>query len=250
MSELPHVHVLGISAAHRPNRNTAYLVQYGLDQVRKFGERISDVARLTTDYVDLAKETIQPACSARKGISCATPSRVEELYENAADCMRWLFPKLIEADAYIFGSAVFTSSFTSRFAQLLERMQPAVPFGVFTRKPFATVTAATMLIGGQETTLQHMNDILQSFEMLPVSWPIGSPGVSGPPYGQSIYEDDGSSIGVANDRYALWLARSNARRAAEWALYVKLGREELGELFEREFISSYTTRLAALAPAP
>ncbi len=248
MTELPHIHVLGISGAHRAKRNTAYLVEYSLDQVRKFGERISDVARLTTEFVDLADETIEPVCPQPGAAYCAAPERLEDLYENATDCMRWLFPKLFEADAYIFGSPVFTSSFTSRFAHLVERMRAAAPFGVFTRKPFTAVTAATMLIGGQETTLQHMNDVFQSFEMLPVGWPIGAPGVSGPPHGKSIYEDDGASVGVQNDRYALWLARTNARRAAEWALFIKLGRAELGELFEREFVSSYSSRLAAMAP--
>ena len=241
MATIPRVHVVGISCAHRPNRNTAYLVEYGLGQVDKFGERIKDVVELTTEFIDLANESIEPACQQPGAIVCAAPARLEEIYQDANDCMRWLFPKLIEADAYIFGSPVFTSSYTSRFAHLLERMRPAVPFGVFTRKPFATMTVATMLIGGQETCLQHMNDVLQSYEMLPVSWPIGAPGVSGPPYGQSIYEDDGASIGVEKDRYALWLARCAARRAAEWAIYMKLGQEELGETFEREFVPCYST---------
>lgn len=235
--------ILGLSAAHRPRRNTWYLVNLGLDTINDFAKRVPEVATIQTEMIDLARETINPlsrfAQRQRAQGGPPEPDKIEDLYQYESDCMKWLWPKLIESDGYFFGAPVFTSSYTSLFSMLLTRMGEAGKLGVFTDKPFAAATAATMLIGGQETCLQHMNDALRAMGMLSINWLIGATGVSGPPYGPSIYEDDGKTIGVQNDKYACWLTRINARRAVEWAIFREIARQELGELFDKEFIAAY-----------
>lgn len=51
--------ILGISCAHRSGRNTAWLVLYALKAAEKFGRRISEIANIETEFVDLAHKEIK-----------------------------------------------------------------------------------------------------------------------------------------------------------------------------------------------
>jgi len=237
------VKILGLSFSHRPSRNTAWLVQYALKAAEKFGRRIGEVADIETEFIDLAGKKIRQclACERRwdtpnfgRPYKGTVRSKGECIIKN--DYMaRELRPKMIEADAYIWGCPVYTMSVTSQFRLVLERCSDLLANGDFTNKPAAALTVAEVNAMGQEPTLAEMNRIMISGEQIVVSWPAGAAGVSGPPYGPLPADDDAKVIGVKKDRQARWCALVCGRRVAELAVMHKLAKRELGDLFYNEF---------------
>ena len=239
------VHILGISCGHRKNRNTSWLVRYALKAAEKFGRRVSDVVNLTTDFEDLADKNIKPClnCDERWEIpNLGLPYKGTEMPKPRGciiknDYMKVLWPKIEKADGFIFGSPVYTLSYTSKFRLLTERFAHGIwQPGHLSGKPVGAVTTATMPIGGQESCLMDMNNVLRAVEMIPVSWVFGAPGVSGPPYGPLPDGDDGHLIGQKKHRYGNWLAVLVGRRVAEFAVMLKIAKGELGDLYKKEFL--------------
>ena len=237
------VKILGLSFSHRVSRNTAWLVQYALKAAEKFGRRISEVADIETEFIDLAGKKIRQciACERRwdtpnfglpyKG---SVRPKGECIIKN--DYMaRELRPKMIEADAYILGCPVYGMTVTSQFRMVMERCSDILANGDFTNKPAAALTVAEVNAMGQEATLLEMNRMLIGGEMICVSWPAGAAGVSGPPYGPLPAHDDAKVIGVKKDRQARWCALVCGRRVAELTVMLKLAKRELGDIFTQEF---------------
>ena len=243
------VKILGVSTAARKHMNTFYLVLLALKAADKFAQRVAEVAEIETEIVDLADKEIKPClsrCECRhmpnRGLSYKGMPRPEpEGCPIKDDYMaKVLIPKCKEADGFIFGSPVFGWSYSSKFRLFVERQSPIMwKFG-FTGKPVAALAVGEIPFGGEETCLQHMNQMFHAGEMLDVSWYAGAPGVSGPPGGPAPSDPDYSSrIGVSKDRVASWLAVFNGRRVAEYAVMIKLAKRELGDLWSREFIQIY-----------
>ena len=243
------IKILGVSAAARKHMNTYYLVLLALKAVDKFAQRIAEVAEIKTEIVDLADKEIKPClsrCECRhmpnRGLPYKGKPRPEpEGCPITDDYMaRVMIPKCKEADGFIFGSPVFSWSYTSKFRLFAERFSPILWTYGFTGKPVAAITVGEIPFGGQETCLQHMHQIFHATELLDVSWYAGVTGVSGPPGGPAPSDPDYSSrIGVRKDRLASWLAVYNGRRVAEYAVMHALAKRELGDLWSKEFIQIY-----------
>lgn len=241
------VKILGLSCGHRKDRNTAWLVQYGLKAAEKFGRRISDRVDLETEFIDLWDKEIKPClnCDERWEI----PNGGKPYKGNRPEprgCIikndylaKELWPKIAEADGFIFGSPVFTLSFSSKFRLLFERFVHGIWQGYFTNKPAAVVAVATMPIGGQESCLADMNNCIRGVEMIPIAWGHGAPGVTGVPYGPLPGDDDGKIVSQKKHRYGNWLAVLGGRRVAEIATMLKMAKQELGDLYNKEFIQLY-----------
>ncbi len=242
------VKILGISAGHREKMNTYYLVLLALKAAEKFGRKVADICDLETEIVDLAGKHIEPCRNCEwHHLPCrGLPYKGTER-PKAEGCViqddfmaKELLPKMKEADGFIFGSPVYTWSFTSQFRLFSERLGPIVWEGHMTGKPAAAVTVGEMPFGGQETCLAQMNTIIHASEMLCVSWYAGVTGVSGPPNGPLPWDNDyDQRVGVKNDRFAQWLAIYNGRRVAEYALMIKRFKEDYKETWDRDFIKIY-----------
>jgi len=227
--------------------NTAWLVRHALEAAEAFGRRVSEVAIVECDFEDLADKHIEPCrnCIHRHMPNRGQPYRGDRPPPEGCpirdDYMaRVVMPKMREADGFIFGSPVYTLSFTSKFRLFAERLSPLVWSGALTNKPAAAVAVGELPVAGQETCLEDINRIIRGGEMICVSWLMGAPGCSGPPHGPAPWEEDyGRRVGVERDRYARWLAVVNGRRVAEFAIMLKLARRELGDLYRREFIQVY-----------
>lgn len=239
--------ILGISCAHRRGRNTAWFVLYALKAAEKFGKRISEVANIETEFIDLARQEIKPCrncqrfCLPNGGMPWKGAKEISEYDCDCIikdDCVKDLAPKFAEADGFIFGSPVYTHSYTSKFRLLMERIPGVTLFqGHLTGKPAGAITvAAVPVFGGQEHCLHDMNSVMQGIEIIPVSWRLGAPGCSGHPFGPTPINDDGIAIGVKKDLEAKKLAVLVGRRVAEYAVMLKLAKRELGEVYTREFL--------------
>ena len=244
------VKVMGISCAHRGGRNTAWLTLYTLKAVEKFGRRISGVADIETEFIDLSlpgKEIkLCGDCDERCRVSgVSLPWKGAEMPRDFGCVIeddylaKELLPRMREADGFIFGSPVFNLGYTSKFRSFFDRLRAGVRLGYFTNKPTGAVTTATNPMGGQESCLEFMNMGIQELEMIPVQWMNGATGVSGPPNGPLPADDDGTQIALKKDRMAQFLAALVGRRVAEVAVMQKLAQRRLGSLYKQEFIQFY-----------
>lgn len=228
------VKLLGVSCGHRKGRNTSWLTLFALKAAEKFGRRIHGVADIQVEFVDL---------SDKKEISATPHSRlVNGQYEfSGSDYItEVLMPKLAEADGYIFGSPVFTGSYTSTFIKLFEHLRAGIKDGYWTNKPAGSITVATMPLGGQERCLEYMDMCIRSVGMIPAHWLFGCAGISGIPYGPLAEDDNMREIAVKKDRYAQWTSILTGRRVAELAVIQKLATRHLDQIHSSEFIRSYS----------
>jgi multimeric flavodoxin WrbA len=229
------VKIMGISCNHRKARNTAWLTLFALKTIEKFGGRISEIAHIETEFIELRGKD-------KKISTKAICKVVDGHYETQEEdyITRELMPKMAEADGFVFGSPVFTGSFTSKFIRLFERLRAGVKDGLFTDKPAGCVAVATMPMGGQDRTLEGMETCIRSVGMIPVHILCGCSGTSGVPYGPLPGDDDGTVIGVMKDRYSQWSSIQMARRVAEVAVMQKLAKRRLDKTYKREFIQRYS----------
>ncbi len=228
------VKIMGISCNHRKARNTAWLTLFALKAVEKFGRRISEIAEIETEFIELRGK-------GKKITTDAVCRHVDGHYEYVEDdyVTRELIPKMAEADGFVFGSPVFTGAFTSKFSRLFERLRAGVRDGLFTNKPAGCAAVATMPMGGQDRTLEAMEICIRSVGMIPVHILCGCSGTSGVPYGPLPGDDDGTVIGVKKDRYSQWSSIQMGRRVAEVAVMQKLAKRRLDKLYKGEFIQRY-----------
>jgi multimeric flavodoxin WrbA len=243
------IKVLGLSMAHRKGRNTAWMVEYALKAAEKFGSKIGDVAEIETEFIDLATRKIE-MCRECPDYPCrpnngrrwkgASPPPDFGCPINDDYLALKVMPKVAEASAFIFGCPVYTGTCTSLFITVMERFRAGIWKGYFTNKPVGSVTAATMPLAGQESLLQQMNNVAHFLEMIPVSVGLGACSISGYPYGPLAADDDGTQIGVKNDRNAQAQAVSVGRRVAEIAVLIGLAKQRLGQRYTDEFALYYT----------
>jgi len=229
------VKIMGISCNHRKARNTAWLTLFALKAVEKFGRRISEIAEIETEFIELRGK-------GKKITTDAVCRHVDGHYEYVEDdyVTRELIPKMAEADGFVFGSPVFTGAFTSKFSRLFERLRAGVRDGLFTNKPAGCAAVATMPMGGQDRTLEAMEICIRSVGMIPVHILCGCSGTSGVPYGPLPGDDDGTVIGVKKDRYSQWSSIQMGRRVAEVAVMQKLAKRRLDKCYKGQFIQRYS----------
>ncbi len=229
------VKILGLSCSQGEAKNTAWLVQYVLKATEEFGRRIAGVTEVKTEFVDLAGKDIKPFKSYyewRGSSNRVPPLRPIDVpsdfgCQEEDDYMQELWTKMVAADGFIFGSPVSVGSLSSKFRILCERLTPRIAKGDLTNKPVVLVTVGSPLIGGQESCLRAMGNCIRELEMIDVSWKIGVPGVS------SLTAD------IEEDERAKLRSMYSARRLVRIAVMQKLARQELGDLYNREFIQIY-----------
>lgn len=237
------VKILGLSCAVRRGRNTAWLVVYALKAAEKLGRRISELADVETEFIDLAHKDIRPCtcgmmkfCLPNKGL----PWKGDEIKQDFGctiqnDYISQLMPKFAAADGFILGAPVHQHSYNGRFRMLIERLGDGVCKGYFTNKPVGLVTTAYLgpPFGGYDQALRDMSNMALALETMVVG--TGS-AVSGPPYGAQIADDDARDIGVKKDELGKRSVAIAGRAVAEFAVMLKLARQKIGPLYDREFM--------------
>jgi multimeric flavodoxin WrbA len=238
------VKILGVSGAYRPGMNTAWYVQYALKAAEKVGRRLSEVVDVETELIDLATMEIKlclSECMSRCMPNSGRPYKAAERIAEGCpidddDFALKIAPKLREADGYIFGSPVFGLSVTAKLNGFWERCTPLLWEGTLTYKPAASVATGEVPRSGSEVTLADLNRRICGAEMMCVSWGLGVNGFTGPPIGPAPGDPDyNTRIGAKGDRLGMWLAVVNGRRVADTAIMAKLAKQQLGEIYNREF---------------
>ena len=213
--------------------------------VGKFGRLISDVVDMETEFVDLADNEIRPClnCDERWEIpNKGAPWKGTET--PPFGCIirndylaKEVLPKIAQSDGLILGVPVSNLCFNSKFKQLWERIDALIWTGHLTLKPAIGIAIAQMGVGGgSETCLEDLNTSFRSVEMLPAAWLNGPVVTRGSMY--ELYPST-EEKSIKKDRYGQWTVATNSRRVAELTVLIKLGKRQLGDVYEREFVQVY-----------
>lgn len=202
--------ILAVSAAHRKNRNTTYMLRVALEAAEEMGG-------VETDLIELWGRKIRLCIHCDKCL-------VEPFDCVIKDDMRELYPLLEEADAIIFGVPVFIMGVTGIYRAFMDRLRKYVHTGGFLWKVGAAITVAYGRNAGQESTLSEVHTSMRALQMITVGGAgHGASGCSGLPYGPIPWEDDGKVIACKNDPYAIGGSMIVGKRVADVAKVVKLG---------------------------
>lgn len=204
------VTILGISAAHRKNRNTSYMVNVALRAAHEMGG-------VETEFLELWGRKIKYCIHCDKCL-------VEPFECIVKDDMQELYPVLDRADAIIFGVPVFIMGVTGIYRNFMDRLRRYVHTGSFLWKVGAAITVAYGRNAGQESTLSEVHTSMRALQMVAIGGAgHGAAGCSGLPYGPKPWEDDGKVVAVKNDPYAVGGAMIVGKRVADVAKVIKLG---------------------------
>jgi NAD(P)H-dependent FMN reductase len=237
MAEKVRVKLLGFNCAMR-RRNTAWLILYALKAAEKFGRKISPVADIQTEFIDMSVFD-------RKSQPDIVPWPYSDLDFDPDKTPKndvvanEILPKVREADGFIFGCGVHHHSFTSRYIKLIERLTEAARLGYIESKPAGAISVATMRKGGQDVTLGDINNSLKALGLILVSFGNGVNGITGPPFGPFSMHDDHKTVASKNDELAQRLAIGLGRRVAEFSVIQKIAKQKLGNLYSGEFVRRF-----------
>jgi multimeric flavodoxin WrbA len=245
------IKILGLSCSNRLNSDIAWMVQYALKIVEKFGRRVSDVADYETEFIDLADKDLKPClnCNHRPCIPFGGKPTEEIDLPTSHPCRikdyhQVLGPKIQKADGLIIGAPTSLGTFNSRFRLLWEAISRGreMLFGEHflqhqNRLPIGVLTCADEGPGaGTELCLNDMNTSVRFLEAMPVAQGHGGSLFRNPSW-RPIRE--GQPYTVKNNPDYLRFTFHTSRRVAEFALMLKLTKTVLGDVYKREFMGRY-----------
>jgi len=203
------VKILGVSGSPRKS-GTEYMVQEAL-------RAAEEIPGVTTEFIHLRGKKIN-FC-----LHCDRCIRAGVMYCQAHedDDMKELYPKIIEADAYILGSPVYQMNMSGQMLTFLNRWRPLWPMikdgHLKTRVGGALVVGGTRH-GGQENALEAINNFFMCFGMIPVS---GGPWAYN---GGAVWSQDKKTKGVQEDAVGMATVRVLGRRVGEVASLIAAGK--------------------------
>jgi multimeric flavodoxin WrbA len=245
------IKILGLSCSNRVNSDIAWMVQYTLKIIDKFGRRVSDVAEYETEFIELADKDLKRCynCNNRPCIPFGgKPSEETGVTPNAAchvkDYHQILGPKVQEADGLLIGSPTSLGTYNSRFRLLWECIGrgrenlSGVPFHHHNnRLPIGVLTCTDEGPGmGSETCLNDMNTSVRILEAMPVSQGHGATLMRRPSWRRLR---EGAENTVKNNPDYFRFMFYTGRRLAEFALMLKLTKQTLGDVYYKEFMGRY-----------
>jgi multimeric flavodoxin WrbA len=245
------IKILGLSCSNRMNSDIAWMVQYTLKIVEKFGRRVKDVAEYETEFIELADKDLKRCynCNNRPCIPFGgKPSEETGLVPNAAcrvkDYHQILGPKIQESDGLLIGSPTSLGTYNSRFRLLWECIGRGrenlggVPFHHHNnRLPIGVLTCTDEGPGmGSETCLNDMNTSVRILEAMPVSQGHGATLMRRPSWRRLR---EGAENTVKNNPDYFRFMFYTGRRLAEFALMIKLTKQTLGDVYFNEFMGRY-----------
>jgi multimeric flavodoxin WrbA len=183
MSEEKKFVLLGISGSPRLG-STDYIVNEALNYAKSKWEEIE------TDYFSVHKKKLN-FC-----IHCDHCIREKNGCVHKDD-MNELYPKLIQAKAYILASPVYQGNISGQLKVVLDRCRALVAAdpNVFQYKFGAAIAVGGDRIGGQEPTIHTILD----FYVINGIIPVGGGGFGGGNLGGTLWSRDRGARGVQED---------------------------------------------------
>jgi multimeric flavodoxin WrbA len=218
------VKLVGISGSPIRNGNTDEYLKHCL----KSAEEIDGVS---TEMVSLAKKKISDCNHCN---FCLT-KQAEGKFCGITDDMTPIFPKLLEADGFLFATPVYISRLSGLMANFFDRMR-CIVHGAYYKdyvrdRPAGAFTVIWYRNSGAETALISVMGAILTFNMLPMSAGIG--GQWGATAVSSLNGtgkfDPKNKLGVLDDAYGMEAGAILAKRIAVTAKALKASKEYFKE---------------------
>lgn len=207
------VTVLGVSGSPRKGA-TQFAVQEAL-------RAASEIEGAKTQFLDLKGKEIHHC------IHCDRCIREQVDYCPAfSDDMGEFYPLLLSAHGWIFGSPVYQMNPTGLIQTFINRLRPIAPYigkGHYATRVGGSIAVGGTRHGGQETTLESLNNALFCIGMVVVSGGIYAYN------GGAVWSRDRKEQGAREDEIGLSTVRVIGRRVAMTARLLALGLEHLPE---------------------
>ncbi|HHY38998.1 MAG TPA: flavodoxin family protein [Clostridia bacterium] len=210
------IKVLGIVGS--PKRGATYRA------VKEALDAASTVPEVSVDMIELRGKKISFCIHCNKCIK----NGLRYCPTFPEDDMRDLYQPMIEADAYIIGSPVYQMTVTGQLQTFFNRLRPIAP--LFTEGLFATKVGGAIAVGGtrnggQETTLETINNFFFCTGVVVVSGGVLAYN------GGAIWSKDRGAKGTEEDEVGMRTLRVMGRRVAHIARVMKYGVANLPKPF-------------------
>jgi len=226
MSKEVKVKMLGISSSPRKNYNTDGAVKAALESAQMLGPWVE------TDFINVTQYTAKPCISCHR---CFMEGTRERPCPGINDDMNTeIYPRLMDADVILIGVPVYWGTFNAQGKAWMDR---CLPFchgastelrGGLSRKVCGAIVTSWDVHGGLEITMELIHSWAHVLDIT-----ISSAGHHHP---HGVYLGGAASTQPHNERngwkYDTFGARSirgTGKRAAELALFLKLGEEKVKE---------------------
>ena len=189
-------HILGIVGSPREGGNTEYLMERLLAAARKAGAE--------TMLFTLAGKTISPCRACENCVGGPSEHCVQD------DDMLDLYPRLVWADAIVFGTPVYMGTMSAQLKAVFDRSRPLWRMNnALSTKAAAAIAVGDGRWGGQELAIQNIHWAALNHGMVVV-------GSASLPYGNwEVCGVAGPAGKVAGDTEAVRAAEGLGRRLAQ-----------------------------------
>lgn len=205
------VKILGVSGSPRKGA-TQYCVQEAL-------QAATAIPGVSTEFIDLKGKEIHYCIHCNRCIQEGT-----DFCPVYLDDMHDYYQTILEADGFILGSPVYQMSPSALMQAFLNRFRPLGRYlgkGQWATKVGGAIAVGGMRHGGQETTLESLNNFFFCNGMTVVSGGIFAYN------GGAVWSNDKKEQGAKEDEIGLNTVRVIGRRVAVIAKLLKAGLEKL-----------------------
>lgn len=216
------IKVLGVCGSPIKGGNTEAFLREALKTAQEFGGVKTELLTLAGRKIENCRHCNWCLAKQAEGEFCAIK-----------DDMTEIFPKVLDADALLIATPVYTTRLSAYLATFLDRFR-IFGHGNFYKGKLANKVGGALAVGwyrnlGIETALLSIVSPLLTFGMLPVNCPWGSPyGAAGLSSEQGTGRfDPKDKLGVLKDDFGLSRAQMLVERLVEVSRIVKGGQEKL-----------------------
>jgi multimeric flavodoxin WrbA len=220
------IKMLGISSSPRKKYNTDDAVKAALDSAKMLGDWVE------TEFINVTNYEIKPciACS-----RCYVDGTRERPCPGINDDMNLeIYPRLLEADAYLIGTPVYWGTLNAQAKTWMDRClpfchgSPTELRGALSKKVCGAIVVSWDVHGGLEITIETIHSWAHVLDIT-----IAGAGHHHP---HGVYSGGAASTqpsternGWRQDAFGARSIRGTGKRAAELALFLKLGMEKVKE---------------------
>lgn len=220
------VRILGISGSPRKGA-TQYCVQEALLAA-------TEIVGINTEFIDLRGKEIHPCIHCNRCIE-----KQLDYCPTFSDDMRGYYEVILHSDGFILGSPVYQMNVTAQMQAFINRLRPLghyITKGHWATKVGGAIAVGGMRNGGQETTLESLNNFFLCNGMIVVSGGIFAYN------GAAVWSNDKKEQGAREDKIGMDSVRVLGRRVGVIAKILKIGLVNLEEEIEGATLVGFPNR--------
>lgn len=220
------VKILGISGSPRKGA-TQYCVREALLAA-------TDISGINTEFIDLRGKEIHPCIHCNRCIK----ERLDYC-PTFSDDMRDYYEIILRSDGFILGSPVYQMNVTAQIQAFINRLRPLgrhITKGHWATKVGGAIAVGGTRNGGQETTLESLNNFFLCTGMIVVSGGIFAYN------GAAVWSNDKKEQGAKEDGEGMDSVRILGRRVALIAKILKIGLANLAEPMEGAILAGLSNQ--------